>query len=445
VANAGPDQVITLPTDSVSLDGTSSSDPDGRIGSFLWTKISGPFAFSISNANAEQTPVADLAEGVYQFELKVTDAGGLFDTDTMQVIVQPQPKTNCDESNRPVTNAKITTTIHLPEPRYGIAVATVGNMIFIAGGYTTYIGTNPSNFSDRVDIYDVTTGQWTVKHLSEPRGGISVAVLGNKVFFAGSSTNGLRTTVDIYDVSNNTWNTSELSRAREAFAGGVIDNKVFFAGGVTWNFIVSGQYTEEVLSLVDIYDATTNLWSTASLSQPRLGSFVTTVGHKIFFAGGQSTTLQDSWSARIDVYDAATNIWSHEDYIPLNTNNGLPVLSAGLGVGNKNYWVTQDYWGMDGRAFAEIRDETTSTISSNCLSGWSGTPVENSNKVLFPVRSGNVSQFDVYDLATDSWSISKLPFQDFNFLISVNNKVYTLGGSFAGNGYLYDKVYKLEL
>jgi len=28
IANAGPDQVITLPTDSVSLDGTSSSDPD---------------------------------------------------------------------------------------------------------------------------------------------------------------------------------------------------------------------------------------------------------------------------------------------------------------------------------------------------------------------------------------------------------------------------------
>ena len=31
IAVAGPDQVITLPTDSVSLDGNSSSDPDGAI------------------------------------------------------------------------------------------------------------------------------------------------------------------------------------------------------------------------------------------------------------------------------------------------------------------------------------------------------------------------------------------------------------------------------
>ncbi|MGK2864635.1 MAG: hypothetical protein ACSLE0_22085 [Chitinophagaceae bacterium] len=29
IANAGSDQVITLPTDSVSLDGSLSSDPDG--------------------------------------------------------------------------------------------------------------------------------------------------------------------------------------------------------------------------------------------------------------------------------------------------------------------------------------------------------------------------------------------------------------------------------
>jgi hypothetical protein len=31
VAIAGSDQVITLPTDSVSLDGSASSDPDGKI------------------------------------------------------------------------------------------------------------------------------------------------------------------------------------------------------------------------------------------------------------------------------------------------------------------------------------------------------------------------------------------------------------------------------
>ena len=46
-AIAGPDQVITLPTDSISLDSSTSSDPDGTISDWLWKKISGPASFSI--------------------------------------------------------------------------------------------------------------------------------------------------------------------------------------------------------------------------------------------------------------------------------------------------------------------------------------------------------------------------------------------------------------
>jgi len=49
IAIAGPDQVITLPTDSISLDGSASSDPDGTIREWLWTKISGPASFNIDN------------------------------------------------------------------------------------------------------------------------------------------------------------------------------------------------------------------------------------------------------------------------------------------------------------------------------------------------------------------------------------------------------------
>ena len=45
VAIAGPDQVITLPTDSISLDGSTSSDPDGMISDWLWKKNFRPFFF----------------------------------------------------------------------------------------------------------------------------------------------------------------------------------------------------------------------------------------------------------------------------------------------------------------------------------------------------------------------------------------------------------------
>src|SRR5688572_11335372 len=86
VANAGADQPITLPTNSVNLNG-SATDPDNNITSYQWSKISGPSSFTIANPNSVQTQLTNLVEGVYQFELKVTDAGGLFDKDAVQVTV----------------------------------------------------------------------------------------------------------------------------------------------------------------------------------------------------------------------------------------------------------------------------------------------------------------------------------------------------------------------
>jgi K319L-like, PKD domain/WD40-like Beta Propeller Repeat len=99
VACAGSDQTVTLPTNTVTLDGSCSTDPDNNMVSYAWTKISGPSSFNIVNVNAIQTQVSNLTEGTYQFELKVTDAGGLIDRDTMIVTVMalnpPPACTNC--------------------------------------------------------------------------------------------------------------------------------------------------------------------------------------------------------------------------------------------------------------------------------------------------------------------------------------------------------------
>ncbi|HEU5164499.1 MAG TPA: hypothetical protein VFU29_03110 [Chitinophagaceae bacterium] len=54
-AIAGPDQVITLPTDSISLDDFASNDPDGTISEWLWKKIEGPASFNIVSAATENT------------------------------------------------------------------------------------------------------------------------------------------------------------------------------------------------------------------------------------------------------------------------------------------------------------------------------------------------------------------------------------------------------
>jgi hypothetical protein len=89
-ANAGADKTITLPTNSVSLSG-SGTDPDGSISSYLWTKISGPSAYSISNSSAVVTNVSGLVQGIYQFELKVTDNNGAIGKDTVKITVNAAP------------------------------------------------------------------------------------------------------------------------------------------------------------------------------------------------------------------------------------------------------------------------------------------------------------------------------------------------------------------
>ena len=84
VANAGTDRTIDLPGKG-DLNGSGSSDPDNNITSYRWTKISGPPSFKIENADAAQTLVENLVQGIYEFELKVTDADGLFSKDTMTI------------------------------------------------------------------------------------------------------------------------------------------------------------------------------------------------------------------------------------------------------------------------------------------------------------------------------------------------------------------------
>ncbi|HET9745506.1 MAG TPA: PKD domain-containing protein [Chitinophagaceae bacterium] len=98
IALAGTDQTVTLPTDSILLDGSASKDPDGSITVWAWTKISGPSSFIIVNASTVQTQVSYLLQGIYQFELKVTDNAGLLSKDTVQVTVLP-PIFNPNNSN----------------------------------------------------------------------------------------------------------------------------------------------------------------------------------------------------------------------------------------------------------------------------------------------------------------------------------------------------------
>lgn len=86
VAGAGPDQNVSV-GQSVTLDGSASSDPDGDALSFSWRfLLVSPAIPPITNADQARASFVPPTSGIYLAELTVSD-GLLSDTDTVRVSV----------------------------------------------------------------------------------------------------------------------------------------------------------------------------------------------------------------------------------------------------------------------------------------------------------------------------------------------------------------------
>lgn len=82
---------ITLPTNSIVLDGSGSSDKDGSIKSYAWSYVSGPTGYSLSNTTTSKATASNLVAGTYVFKLVVTDNSGATTSSTVSVNVNVAP------------------------------------------------------------------------------------------------------------------------------------------------------------------------------------------------------------------------------------------------------------------------------------------------------------------------------------------------------------------
>jgi hypothetical protein len=71
----------------------------------------------------------------------------------------------------------IHTTTTLSQARYRLAATSSGELVFFAGGQNS-----TGQPSDRVDIYNVTSGSWTTATLSIPRSALAATSSQNLVF-----------------------------------------------------------------------------------------------------------------------------------------------------------------------------------------------------------------------------------------------------------------------
>jgi len=189
-----------------------------------------------------------------------------------------------------------------------IAATTVGGVALFAGGVTG----NYSNYvtSAQVDLFDSTTGQWSTATLSLERAWMAATSVGELAIFGGgwssSSTtpNGYSAVVDIYNSSSGLWSTSSLSQERGYLAAATVAGLAIFAGGYN--------DADYATPRVDMFNLTSRTWSTTTLSLARYGlSGVTAAGGVVMFAGGAiETSTQYLSTARVDIYNALTAEWT---------------------------------------------------------------------------------------------------------------------------------------
>jgi hypothetical protein len=185
-------------------------------------------------------------------------------------------------------------------PRYDLAATSSQNLVFFAGGRKEKEWP-PKTVADRVDIYNTLNGSWSAATLSQPRCCLAATSVGNLVLFGGGcKSNGSTKVVDVFNVTNNTWTTATLSQARYYLAATSVDNRYALFGG--------GYNESSSSNVVDIFDSLSGMWSRATLSQARYGLAATSLGNLAFFGGGQTNGNQPS--NVVDIFNSTSQTWS---------------------------------------------------------------------------------------------------------------------------------------
>ncbi|WP_345954431.1 kelch repeat-containing protein [Mucilaginibacter sp. PAMB04168] len=277
------------------------------------------------------------------------------------------------------------------------ADATTGKITVSVTGSTTAISANDFTFDTTIDYSTYNKIEYTgTASLSEARENFAAAGIGSKIVFAGgfsyttAKDGKYSKTVDIYNTSTNAWTTAQLSEAREGLAAAAAGNKILFAGG--------SSETTTYSKTVDIYDVVTNTWSTAQLSEGRHKLTATAIGNLVVFSGGANSSSSNS--STVDIYDVTTNTWTTAKLSDgrrrlASASSGTKLLVAGGSFDNLDGKTVDVYDGV-------TKAWTTTQMSeekSHCIGTSAGS------KIVF---AGNSKTADIYDVTTNKWTTAQM-------------------------------------
>jgi N-acetylneuraminic acid mutarotase len=170
----------------------------------------------------------------------------------------------------------------LPEPVHHAAAAVVGNRLFVIGGYTG--GRVRWTAQDAVYEFNASRETWEPRAaMPTPRGGLAVAVLGDRIHALGGSGESVTNAHEVYDPATNRWSRANaMPTARDHLAAVAFQGRVWALGG-------RASFVGEPYANVEIYDPATDSWRTGTpLPVGRGGLAAATLADRILVFGGEA-------------------------------------------------------------------------------------------------------------------------------------------------------------
>jgi len=237
----------------------------------------------------------------------------------------------------------------------GMSVASVGNEIIAALGFDNFSG---DTFTTR--IYDIASDTWVFGANAPGASSEGAGVAHGGLFYnIGGRGAGFNANWS-YDPVSDTWDPglAPLPTGRNALAVAVVGNAIYAIGGRIAGGGPCSGFGVGVLATVERYDIDSDSWAAvAPLLSPRQDLAAATKGGKIYVFGGCDPA--GNIVGDVDVYDPTTDTWSsapadmpnpRASMYPVATKGGTIYViggwdgfSPGLST-NDAYKVSQDSW-----------------------------------------------------------------------------------------------------
>lgn len=239
---------------------------------------------------------------------------------------------------------------NMPQGLTHSGLAVDGRYIYLAGGYPPNAsGTFQQYTTTAVRRYDTINNSWiSIRSLPQGRGAGNMVLLGRSLhFFSGADVNrqdrNEHWSLDL-SVPSAYWVTrAPIPTARNHLGAAVLNGKIYAIGGAKMQ-----DENETALATVEIYDPTTNKWTTGpSMPTPRalIMSGVVVRAGRIIVAGGE--TRFNGATSQVTSFDPGTNQWKQLRALP------APRISGILGLlGNELIFATGYYYNAPPNGFS---------------------------------------------------------------------------------------------